>query len=105
MAESYARGFGVALVVCDHFYFNYGTIFMEKLFRNRKLGSSNVWIFSGGAYRSECSCKTNSEFTQFSIKYHMARCIIVLSTDTSHGVRQLCGARAGMSCFKVGPPY
>jgi hypothetical protein len=45
----------VALVVCDHFYFNYGTIFMEKPFRNRKLGSRNVCIFSGGAYRSECS--------------------------------------------------
>ena len=48
MAESYARDFGVALAVCDYFYFNYGTIFMEKPFGNRKLGSSNVCIFSGG---------------------------------------------------------
>jgi hypothetical protein len=48
MAESYVRGFGVALVVCDHFYFNYGTIFMEKSFRNRKLGPAMCVFFQEG---------------------------------------------------------
>jgi hypothetical protein len=48
MAESYARGFGVPLVVCDHFYFNYGTILMESPSEIKSWGPAMCVFFQEG---------------------------------------------------------